>query len=210
MPVTVRAARLPRQGPQGHRSSTRPRTERGLDHDRRWMVVDPAGTVPLPAGAPAHGHHLDGDRRRRASCPHRKSTRCRSPSCRARRAVRVRVWDSVCDALAASREADAGSPTASIGLAASCTCRTDPARLEPALRRRGPARGLRRRLCLPGDLGGLARRPQRAAGARPVPMNRFRPNFVVSRNAAYAEDGWSEFAAATRCSRWPSPAGAAR
>jgi hypothetical protein len=188
-------------------------TDRGLENDRRFMVVDAAGgfltqrahpkmatvwtgiagdTLALSApdvdevGVPLHP--VDGE------------------------PMRVQVWSSTCDALAVSRDADAWL-SAYLGLDCRLVHMPDDserysnARYAGRGKRVGFADGYAYLATTEASLADLNARLA-ARGHPALPMNRFRPNLVVSGGAAFAEDRWEELrvgsavlAAAKPCGR---------
>jgi uncharacterized protein YcbX len=190
-------------------------TERGLEHDRRWMVVDLAGEFftqrSHPRLATIWTELVDGRARalraRRGLGRGAPGPRIDGAGARARleqhlrriaRLARVDAWLSE---YSASRAAWSTCPTA-----------RGARRTPPTRRGRAPG-GLRRRLCLPRrqhrSLEDLNKRLARA-GTRPLPMNRFRPNIVSparrpTRRRVGESSRWRSGASAP-----PSPAAAAR
>jgi len=203
MPITITSLHVyPVKGLKGVDLQAAQCTDRGLEHDRRWMVVDPegecftqrdhprmatvwtdlnastlalsapdAGSVAVPLN-PTDGHPM-----------------------------RVRVWDSVCDALAVSSAADAWL---SEYLGVACRLVYMPESTERPSnpqyagdgRLVGFADGYAYLLVGEASLADLnARLATRKHPA--LPMNRFRPNIVVSGSDAYAEDGWKEIRVGT-------------
>lgn len=203
MPITITSLHVyPVKGLKGVDLQAAQCTDRGLEHDRRWMVVDPDGefftqrdhprmaTVwtdldasTLALSAPDAGsvslplHPTDGE------------------------PMRVRVWSSLCDALAVSSAADTWL-TEYLGV--DCRLVYMP---ESSHRRSNPEYAGRDRLVgfadgyaylIVGEAS-LADLNARLATRKhpPLPMNRFRPNIVVSGSHAYAEDGWGEIRVGT-------------
>lgn len=169
--------------------------ERGLEHDRRWMVVDREGvflsqrevprmaTVWTDLGASALA--LSAPDRDEIEIPHASGGGER---------VLVRVWRSECEAIAVSAAADAWL---SEYLAMDCRlvympdstrryCNPEFAGPDKLV---GFADGYSYLVIGSASLDDLNRRLA-ARGAPPVPMNRFRPNLVVDGGEAYAEDRW--------------------
>jgi uncharacterized protein YcbX len=110
--------------------------------------------------------------------------------------LRVRVWQSVCDAVPVSAEADAWL-SAYLGLACRLVYMPDSTRrVSNPERTRGEklvgfADGYAYLVTTEGSLADLNARLA-ARGAARVPMNRFRPNLVVRGSDAFAEDGWRQ------------------
>src|SRR5262249_20135099 len=171
-------------------------TERGLEHDRRWMVVDPGGHFLSQREHPRMATiwtDLD-DAALRLSAPDFDEVAV--PVERPERAtIRVQVWSSTCDAVPASEEANAWL-CAYLGLACRLVYMPDstrrfsnPERADGKLV--GFADGYAYLVTTEASLGDLNARLA-AKGHAALPMNRFRPNLVISGNAPYAEDGWRE------------------
>lgn len=198
-PVTVTVAELhvyPVKGLAGIRLSRARLTPRGLEHDRRFMVVDGAGTFLTqrehPRMATVWTEIADGELL--LSAPDRgEVTLPLAPDAGER--LSARVWNSLCEAIAPSPEADAWLSDF-LGLA--CRLAYMP---EWSERQVNPA------YAGPGHLVGFADgypvlvtsvsslADLNARLRHPVPMNRFRPNLVVAGAPAYAEDDWRELRA---------------
>ena len=197
MPVTLSALHVyPVKGCRGLAPAAAVAGERGLEGDRRWMIVDADGcfvsqrTLPrlaLVAPAPAPGVlRLHAPGRPALAVPLLADG---SPAAVGSR-PQVTVWDDTVAAV------DAGDEAAR-WLSAFLGC---PARLvhQPADVRRA----VDPRYAAPGDIVGFADGyPWLLAAeasladlngrlARPLPMDRFRPNLVVSGSPPWAEDGW--------------------
>ena len=169
--------------------------DRGLEHDRRWMVVDREGVFMSQREVPRMATvwtDLD-DRALTLSAPDRDEIAIPlRPN--GGQGVRVRVWRSECDAIAVSPAADAWL---SEYLAMDCrlvympdsTRRLSNPEFAGPGKLVGFADGYAYLVTTSASLEDLNRRLG-AGGARPVPMNRFRPNLVVDGAAPYAEDGW--------------------
>ena len=168
---------------------------RGLEHDRRWMVVDTDGKfitgrkfprLTLIRAAPVHDESC-----RDAlylSAPGMPDLHLAVPA----HALRgdVEVWGSRVDALIADADANAwigaylGIPARFAHMDADCVRAVDPDHSHP------------------GDIVSFADGyPLLAISqaaldllnsrlAQPVPMQRFRPSIVIAGTAAHAEDGW--------------------
>ena len=170
---------------------------RGLRGDRRWLVTDANGDFltqrQLPAMAQIsvsltdHGIFLTAPEMRPCSVsePDQRGPRCQ-----------VRVWQDVCDALAADEAAGAWL-TEFLGQACRLvympdeTCRPIPEDF-----RRDPreqvsfADGFPILMTSDASLAVLNHRLA-SRGQDPVPMNRFRPNIVVGGGEAFAEDDYT-------------------
>lgn len=164
---------------------------RGLRHDRRWMIVDDAGrfltqrehaglarvdAIVDPGGLTLG---VEGKRTLRVPRPDDGSPR-----------MRVRVWQSDVDALRCGDEADVWLG-AILGVRVHLVFMPDDAQrdVDPAYGRAGDvvsfADGYPVLVATEASLADLNRRLE-----APVPMDRFRPNVVLSGTAAWAEDGW--------------------
>ena len=168
--------------------------ERGLQHDRRWMLVDADNNfltqrnhpqmallqVSLPGDAlvVTHKHTLD-----QISIPQKPETS---------EMLRVKVWSDTCRAVAASPKADAwfsnllGQPCRLVYMPDTTKRRVD-ARYAVADNHTGFSDGYPFLIIGQASLDDLNDRL-----AEPLPMNRFRPNLVVGGGEPYAEDDWHE------------------
>lgn len=165
---------------------------RGLQHDRRWMVVDPEGrfltqrTLPRMALLSARA---DSDALV-LQAPSLPALRVLLTPAALGEPIRVRVWQSECHALAVSPDADRWLSDV---LQSPCRLVYMPdqtQRLVPAPFRRAQgivsfADAFPLLLASEASLHDLNERL-----LVPIPMNRFRPNIVVSGTAPYAEDNW--------------------
>ena len=213
MPVTVRALHIyPVKGLKGIAVTEARCTDRGLEHDRRWMVVDAAGEFlsqrEHPKMATVWTDIADGALS--LSAPD-ISTVDVPLDPRSSPSIRVRVWDSVCDASPVSPYADAWL-SGYLGLA----CRLvympeDSRRLSNEKyagdgKRVGFADGYAYLATGEASLSDLNERLA-AKGHPALPMNRFRPNLVVGGGAPYAEDGWKEIRVGEAILRGVKPCG---
>lgn len=187
------------------------RTEpRGLQFDRRWMVIDEAGRfltgrqlprLTLVCALP----QTDG---LSLQAPGMPTLQVGFPDVRAEATVAATVWDSDVAALPAGPAADAWLSD----------FLQRPARLVHM--DAGTTRGMTDARCQPGDevsfadafplllISQAALDGLNARLATPVSMLQFRPNLVVAGVAAHAEDGWKririgevEFEVAKACTR---------
>ncbi len=188
-------------------------TDRGLEHDRRWMVVDAGGRFLSQREHPRMATvwtELSGGTLT-LSAPDEDAVVVAFPPPSAP-AMRVEVWNSVCAALPASREADHWLSNY-LGLPCRLVYMPDDSqrfsneRYAGQGKRVGFADGYAYLLTGEASLGDLNARLA-ATGHPALPMNRFRPNLVVSGAGAFAEDGWREirigeavFRAAKPCGR---------
>jgi hypothetical protein len=125
--------------------------------------------------------------------------------------LRVKVWTSVCDALPVSSAADAWLSDY-LGLACRLVYMPDDSQRHSNPRyagegkRVGFADGYAYLMIGQGSLADLNARLA-ARNHPPLPMNRFRPNLVVSESAPYAEDGWKEIRIGEAILRAAKPCG---
>lgn len=164
----------------------------GLRHDRRWMVVTLDGDFVTQREQPRLAlvrPELTGDALvlRAPGMPELAVPLI--PSGRER--VKVQVWDDITEAVPVSPEAAQwlsrflGQLVRLVWMPSDVIRPTDPAY---ALGHRVSfADGFGFLLISEASLGELNRRLE-----RPLPMNRFRPNLVVSGSEPFAEDGWRE------------------
>jgi len=172
-------------------------TDRGLEHDRRWMVVDAEGEFlsqrEFPKMATVWTDIADGALT--LSAPDVASVDVPLDA-RPAAPIRVTVWSSTCDAVPVSAYADAWL-TDYLGFACRLVYMPDTTRrLSNPERTRGEklvgfADGYAYLVTTEGSLANLNERLA-ARGARSVPMNRFRPNLVIRGSEPFAEDGWRE------------------
>jgi len=162
---------------------------RGLRHDRRWLVVDPAGDFLTQRQEPrmalvrpritGEGIVVDAPGREPLVLRPGGSER-----------LRCTVWGSVVDAACATAAADAwvsaflGRPLRLVHMDGISSRRVRSGGSGPA-REVSFADELALLVANEASLEDLCGRL-----ADPVPMDRFRPNLVVAGAAAFAEDGW--------------------
>ena len=163
---------------------------RGLDGDRRWMVVDPDGGFLTQRELPALGQigaRLDGEVLELAAPTSLRWPTTRLPAQLAEgRRRAVTVWKDRCEAIVSVE----GSAFLSSLVARPVELVYMPDEVaRPVHHDRGGlvsfADGFPLLLVGQGSLDELNRR----LGA-PIPMSRFRPNLVVAGAPAHAEDGW--------------------
>jgi uncharacterized protein YcbX len=182
---------------------------RGLDGDRRWLVVDPAGAFQtgrqLPALVRIRATPVDGGLH--LALPGQADLFVATPGEEAAR-LQVQVWKDPVDAAVAGAQADAwlsralGRPLRLVHMDAAGTRPVDAA-YGQAGDQVSFADGFPLLAISQAALDQLnARLP------RPLSMLRFRPNLVLSGVPAHAEDGWHrlrigavEFAAVKPCTR---------
>ena len=187
-------------------------TERGLEHDRRWMVVDEAGEFlsqrEMPRMATVWTDIADGALT--LSAPDVESVHVPLEVGPAS-AMRVRVWLSVCDAVAVSPLADTWLSDY-LGIRCRLVYMPDSTRrlsnpdYTDAERLVGFADGYAYLVTTEASLAELNTRLA-ANGVRAVPMNRFRPNLVVRGGGAFDEDGWREIRVGEAVLRAAKPCG---
>ena len=170
-------------------------TSRGLQHDRRFMVVDPDGgfisqrELPLMATV---WTEIEGETLRLAAADAGEVSLPLAPD--DGEAITVRVWKSTCAAIAPSPAVDQWL-TEYLGTDCRLVYMPESTRRDTNAAYGGPghivsfADGYPFLLTNEASLADL-----NARMARPIPMNRFRPNFVVAGAPAFAEDSWTDFA----------------
>jgi uncharacterized protein len=172
-------------------------TDRGLEHDRRFMVVDDEGNFLSQREQPGMATiwtEIEGERLTLAAPDMGEVGVPVTPD--ARPTLRVRVWRSVVDAAPVSAAADAWL-SEYLGLACRLVYMPDSTRRHSNPDYAGPERlvgfadGYAYLMVGEASLLDLNRRLA-DQGGKMLPMNRFRPNVVVSGAPPYAEDGWSE------------------
>jgi uncharacterized protein YcbX len=198
MPLTLSALHVyPVKGLKGIELSEGLCTGRGLQHDRRWMVVDPQGRFLTqrehPRMATVWTELGDGVLCLSAAdvapveVPLHPEPSATMP---------VRVWDTVCEAVPVSHYADAwlgdylGMPCRLVYMPEGTRRESDP-RHGGSGRLVGFADGYAYLLATEASLEELNGRLARKKHG-PLPMNRFRPNLVVRGASPFAEDGWTE------------------
>ena len=188
-------------------------TERGLEHDRRWMIVDPQGEFftqrSHPKLATIWTELLDGGLELSAPDAGAVVVPFVPPPASA---MRVRVWNSVVDAVPAAREADwflseyLGEPCRLVYMPDSTRRASNPAYAGDGERLVGFADGYAYLVANKASLDDLNARLA-AKGHPALPMNRFRPNIVVAGAPAYAEDRWGELRVGEAVLRAAKPCG---
>ena len=187
-------------------------TDRGLEHDRRWMVVDSTGVFLTQREHPKMATvwtDIAGGALA-LSAPDVASVEVPLVPRSAPR-LRVKVWASVCDAVPVSSAADAWLSDY-LGLACQLVYMPDDSQRYSNRsyagegKRVGFADGYAYLAIGEASLADLNARL--VAKQHPaLPMNRFRPNLVVSGSAAYAEDGWKEIRVGEAILRAAKPCG---
>lgn len=187
-------------------------TERGLERDRRWMVVDPAGeflsqrTVPKMATV---WTDIEGDTLTLAAPDVDSVSLPVAPEVDAD--TRVTVWSSTLEAAAPAPEADAwlseylGTPCRLVYMPPGVRRNSNP-RYAGDNKAVSFADGYAYLVCTEASLAELNGRL--AAKSRDVlPMNRFRPNLVIAGSTPFAEDGWRELRIGEAVLRAAKPCG---
>jgi len=214
MPITLSALNIyPVKGLQAIALDHALCTARGLQYDRRFMVVDGEGEFLTqrvhPRMATVWTELRDG--LLTLSAPDAGAVDVPLEPAGAA-TMRVRVWNSVCDAVPASAAADAWL-SGYLGLPCRLVYMPEQAKRYSNPQYAGPERlvsfadGYAFLMIGEASHGDLNRRLAARAHAA-LPMNRFRPSLVVSGSEPYAEDGWKElrigeavFRAAKPCGR---------
>jgi uncharacterized protein YcbX len=213
MPITIAALNVyPVKGLKGIALEHAACTDRGLEHDRRWMVVDPQGQFLTqrshPRMATVWTDLLPGALALSAPdmpellVPLRPADGPR---------MRVQVWRSTCDALPASREADAWL-TEYLGVPCRLVYMPDDSQRPSNPEYAGPGKlvgfadGYAYLVVGEESLADLNRRLA-ARGQVALPMNRFRPNIVVRGAQPYAEDTWRDVRMGSAALRGVKPCG---
>ena len=198
MAITLSALNIyPVKGLKGIGLESARATERGLEHDRRWMVVGPAGEMLTQREYPKMATVWTeiGDAALTLSAPDVASVDVplvAPPG----PAIRAEVWGNPVEAVAASAGADEWLSDY-LGLA--CRLLYMPESSRRFSNRRytygdsmvGFADGFAYLMTGEASLGDLNARLL-ARDHPALPMNRFRPNLVVSGSEPWAEDGWDE------------------
>ena len=213
MPITVTSLHVyPVKGLKGIDLQASRATARGLEHDRRFMVVDHEGVFLTQRSHPRMATiwtDLAGDELE-LSAPDVGEVRVPLlPTAPA--TLRVQVWRSIVDAAPVSEDADRFL-SAYLGLPARLVYMPDTTRrlsnpdYAGAEKLVGFADGYAYLVTNTASLADLnARLAQR--NQPPVPMNRFRPNLVISGADAYAEDRFGEIRVGSAVLRGAKPCG---
>lgn len=163
----------------------------GIEHDRRWMAVQPDGSFLTGRELPALVlvRAVPGPTGLHLSAPGMPELTVPFPPESAQR-LDVTVWKDTCSAARTDATADRwlseylGMPAALVYVDARMQRPVDPTYAAPE-DRVGFADGFPLLLTTEPSLADLNTRL-----AQPVPMSRFRPNLVVEGCDAFAEDGW--------------------
>jgi uncharacterized protein YcbX len=209
MPATLASLHIyPVKGLKGIDLAEARVMERGLEHDRRFMVVDPEGGLltqrDLPKMATVWTEIAGGELR--LSAPDRDEVALAAQPAEGD-ALSVRVWKTTCDAIAPSRDADRwlteylGRPSRLVYMPETTrrTVGTSYGGEEKAV---SFADGYPFLVTTHASLDELNSRM-----AAKLPMNRFRPNLVVSGTGAWEEDGWGDIRVGDAAFRVTKPCG---
>jgi hypothetical protein len=187
-------------------------TDRGIEHDRRWMVVDGNGDFMSQREHPRMATvwtELTAATLE-LSAPDVGSVEVPLAP-RSAPAMKVRVWNSVCDAVPASPDADAWL-TGYLGFPCRLVYMPDDSERYSNERHAGAGKrvafadGYAYLLIAEASLAELNGRLHEKHHPA-LPMNRFRPNIVVSGTEAFAEDGWKEIRIGETVLRGVKPCG---
>jgi uncharacterized protein YcbX len=187
-------------------------TDRGIQHDRRWMVVDPDGMFLSQRSHPRMATvwtELTEDSLVLSAPDEDEIVVPFEPP--PAPPMKVQVWNSIVDAVAASREADLW-----LTRYLEMPCRLvympdDSVRMSNNKyagdgKRVGFADGYAYLTISEASLGDLNARLA-AKGHPALPMNRFRPNLVVSGSDPYAEDRFGDVRIGEAAFRGVKPCG---
>jgi uncharacterized protein YcbX len=213
MPVTLSALNVyPVKGLKGIALGEARCTDRGLEHDRRWMVVDSEGVFlsqrEHPKMATVWTEIADG--RLTLSAPDVSSVDI-ALNGRGSAAMKVRVWNSLCEAVPVSAASDAwlsdylGLACRLVHMPGSSKRFSDP-RYAGDDHPVGFADGYAYLLIGEASLADLNAKLLAKSHAA-LPMNRFRPNLVVTGSGPFAEDGWREIRIGDAVFRGVKPCG---
>lgn len=198
----------PVKGLKGIRIDSALATSRGLAHDRRFMVVDPAGGFLSQREFPRMATvwtEIAGSQLLLAAPDCDEVSVPLEPT--EGEAVRAEVWDSVCSAIAPSPAADRwlteylGAPCRLVYMP-DATRRLSNPRHAGEDKLVGFADGYAFLVVSEASLADLNGRL-----ANPVPMDRFRANIVLKGTLPFAEDGWGEFTVGGAVLRMAKPCG---
>ena len=213
MGITLSAINVyPVKGLKGIALDSAECTDRGIRHDRRWMVVDGEGVFLSQRSHPRMATVWTEltDSALVLSAPDEQDLQVPlepppAPS------MKVRVWNSICEAAPASREADwwltqyLGMPVRLVYMPDDSVRHSNDKYAGPG-KRLGFADGYAYLVIGEASLADLNKRL--AAKSHPaLPMNRFRPNLVLSGSEPYAEDGFGEVRVGEATLRGVKPCG---
>lgn len=212
MPLTLSSLHVyPVKGLKGIDVDASVTTDRGLQHDRRWLVVDRDGTFMSqrehPRMATIWTEFVDGTLE--LSAPDMPPVDVPLEP-EAAPSMRVQVWNSTVDAAPVSSFADAWLSDY-LGNSCRLVYMPDESRRE-CNEKYAPGSIVSFADAFPflvvteASLADLNARIK-ARGGISVPMNRFRPSFVVSGAEGWAEDGWREIRIGDAVLRGVKPCG---
>ena len=198
MPITVSALNVyPVKGLKGIALTQARCTDRGIEHDRRWMLVDRDGQFLSQREQPQMATVWTEIRDGALSLSAPDAGEVLVPlHPEGRPKARVQVWRSTCDAITVSKEADEmlssylGLDCALVFMPDESTRYSNP-EFGGQGKRVGFADGYAYLLTNEASLADLNGKLL-AKDHSAVPMNRFRPNIVVAGATPFAEDDWGE------------------
>ena len=212
MPLTIKSLHIyPVKGLKGIDLGEAQATERGLQHDRRWMVVDPDGEFltqrEYPKMATIWTDLSDGALRLSAPDADEISV----PLDATGKPMKVQVWRSNVEAVPVSPAADKflseylDMPCRLVHMPDSTRRMSNPDYAGKG-KLVGFADGYAYLVTTASSLADLNSRLV-TRGHPALPMNRFRPNIVVEGSTPYAEDGWQELRVGDAVIRAAKPCG---
>jgi uncharacterized protein len=213
MTLTVAALHIyPVKGLKGIDLESARCTSRGLEHDRRWMVVDANGDFMSQREFPKMATVWTdiADSALTLSAPDMPSVDVPLDP-RPATSIRVRVWSSVCKAVPVSGYADGwlseylGTPCRLVYMPETSR-RASNSLYAPPMSLVGFADGYAYLVTGESSLADLNSRLA-ARDRKAVPMNRFRPNIVIAGSDPYAEDTWKEIRIGDAVLRGAKPCG---
>ncbi|MEM6335730.1 MAG: MOSC N-terminal beta barrel domain-containing protein [Bacteroidota bacterium] len=170
---------------------------RGFADDRRWMVVDPAGTFLTQRNVPAMATLAASVSDEALTIMAPDGAALVVPRSADAGHVLVTVWGDTLEAARAGDEADAwlsaqlGRPARLVHMSQRSVRMADPQYAPTAANPVSLADGFPYLVTTTASLTDLNRRLE-TAGQRPVPMNRFRANLVIDTEEPFEEDRWRE------------------
>lgn len=213
MQITISALNVyPVKGLKGIALQEARCTDRGIEHDRRFMLVDPEGQFYTQRDYPKMATvwtEIEGDALA-LSAPDMPELRVPLRS-GGKSKVRVQVWSSTCNAVTVGQEADEwfseylGMPCALVYMPDDSKRYSNP-KFGGEGHRVGFADGYAYLITNEASLAELNQR-LRAKDHPAIPMNRFRPNIVVKGAEAFAEDDWRDVAVGSARLRVTKPCG---
>ncbi|HEX7466707.1 MAG TPA: MOSC N-terminal beta barrel domain-containing protein, partial [Usitatibacter sp.] len=213
MPVTLSGLNIyPVKGLKGIALTESRCTDRGLEHDRRWMVVDSEGVFLTQRDHPRMATvwtDIAGDELVLSAPDVGEVAVPLDPAMAP--PLRVRVWNSDCAALAVSTAADAWL-SAYLGMGCRLVYMPDESKRASNPQYAGYERfvsfadGYAYLAIGEASLADLNARLV-AKNHPALPMNRFRPNLVVSGTEPYAEDRWGDIRVGDAVLRGVKPCG---